>query len=194
MHNGFTLFHTTLGNCGIAWRGAEITAIRLPGTSDGETRRRLAQMPDHPVESAPPQWVSRIIARLCNHLDGKLQDLSDLPLAMEDLTRFQREVCRAARKIPPGQVTSYGELAEAAGFPRAARAAGRAMADNRFSIVVPCHRVLGADGKLKGFSAPGGLETKRRLLELEGFKLPEGREVALFSGRGVLSFEPDEAT
>lgn len=94
-------------------------------------------------------------------------------------TEFQREVYRACRAIPSGQTASYGELARRVGSPGASRAVGAAMAANRLLLVIPCHRVVAADGKLRGFSAPGGLDTKRLLLDLES----RGESLPLFDDR-----------
>src|SRR5262249_61450420 len=87
---------------------------------------------------------------------------------------FRRRVYEAARTIPPGQTLSYGEVAACAGSPGAARAVGQALGKNPFAIVVPCHRVLAAGGRVGGFSAQGGIATKLRLLALQS--APDGRE------------------
>ena len=99
--------------------------------------------------------------------DGEPVDFSGAPIAQDHLTPFARRVVAACRRIRWGQATSYGELAAKCGAAGAARAVGSVMAKNRFPLVVPCHRVLAASGKLGGYSAPGGLTTKRRLLEME---------------------------
>lgn len=87
-------------------------------------------------------------------------------------TPFELEVWEALRRIPYGETRSYGELARALGRPNASRAVGRANGANPIPIVVPCHRVIGADGSLTGFG--GGLQAKTTLLELEGLRLPFG--------------------
>jgi len=87
---------------------------------------------------------------------------------MRDYPPFYQAVWKACAEIPAGSVRTYGWIARRIGRPRAARAVGRALAKNPFAPVVPCHRVVGADGALTGFSAPGGLKAKRRLLEREG--------------------------
>jgi methylated-DNA-[protein]-cysteine S-methyltransferase len=100
-------------------------------------------------------------------VSGNSQDLSDIPIDTGGIAPFFRRVYEAARTIGPGRTVSYAELAGLAGSPRASRAVGQALAKNPFCIVVPCHRVLAAGGKIGGFSAPGGTDTKTRLLELE---------------------------
>lgn len=94
-------------------------------------------------------------------------DFNDIVVDVEGWTPFSRRIYRCCRQIPAGQTTTYKMLARQAGNERASRAVGAAMAKNRIPIVIPCHRVVASSGHLRGFSAPGGLATKRRLLELE---------------------------
>ena len=101
------------------------------------------------------------------HLAGQPQDLRDLPLDFSGVQDFERRVYAAARALDPGQTCTYGEMAHAIGQPAALRAVGQALGHNPWPLVIPCHRVLAAGGRLGGFSAPGGSETKRRLLVLE---------------------------
>lgn len=108
--------------------------------------------------------LSEAIRQLGEYFDGERTEF-DLPLA-PDGTEFQRRVWQELRRIPYGRTISYGELARRVGNPRASRAVGAANGKNPISIVVPCHRVIGADGSLTGFG--GGLPVKRRLLQLEG--------------------------
>ncbi|HQY68940.1 MAG TPA: MGMT family protein [Pseudomonadales bacterium] len=99
---------------------------------------------------------------------GARDDLRDLVLDLDDITEFHRRVFATARAIAPGNTITYGELARRLGTPGAARAVGQALGANPFPIVVPCHRIVAADGSLGGFSAPGGARTKRRMLQIEG--------------------------
>jgi len=101
-------------------------------------------------------------------MGGHARDLRDVPLDQLGIDDFRRAVYAATREIPAGTTRSYGEVAKAIGQPDGARDVGTALARNPFPIVVPCHRVVAANGALTGFSAPGGLDTKRRMLELEG--------------------------
>lgn len=121
------------------------------------------------------------IAALLSGERGEAADLSAAVLDMDGIAPFHRRVYEAARTVPPGVTVSYGALAERTGAPGAARAVGQALAKNPFALVVPCHRVLGATGKLGGFSAHGGLATKRRLLAIEG--AAAGREPVPSKGR-----------
>ena len=81
---------------------------------------------------------------------------------------FRRRVYAATRAVQPGTIATYGQVARAIGEPDAARDVGAALARNPTPVIVPCHRVVAANGALHGFSAPGGIETKRRMLQLEG--------------------------
>jgi methylated-DNA-[protein]-cysteine S-methyltransferase len=121
------------------------------------------------VSGAPRQnWNDALVRSLEAYAAGTEQTFLDIEVDPGDFSDFQRKVIRACRRIPWGGTLTYGQLAIRAGYPGAARAAGNCMAGNRIPLVIPCHRVLGADGRLRGYSAPGGLTMKRRLLELEG--------------------------
>jgi methylated-DNA-[protein]-cysteine S-methyltransferase len=113
--------------------------------------------------------VTDLCRRFALHLQGNRISYDDVRIDLDWTTPFQRELALAARSIPWGEVVSYGELAGLAGRPGAARAAGSFCADNRVSLVIPCHRIVGAGG-IGGYG-PGGLPLKRRLLALEGVDL-----------------------
>ena len=119
-------------------------------------------------EEAPrvPAWVLETIRNLMAHLAGHRQDLTDIPVDLSGLTPFQRQVAAVLRATKPGQTLSYGEVALLAGLPGAARAVGQAVKANPILILVPCHRVVAAQGP-GGWSAFGTPERKTRLLELE---------------------------
>lgn len=125
---------------------------------------------DYPEAVESVEVFGDLPSRLVRYLDGERGMFND-SLDLSDLTGFQRAVLEAARAIPYGEVMSYGWLAQQVGKPKAARAVGQALARNPVPIVVPCHRVVGGDGSLTGFS--GGLKMKRRLLEIEGFAAAE---------------------
>jgi methylated-DNA-[protein]-cysteine S-methyltransferase len=114
-----------------------------------------------------PRVMRDLIEKLRLMAAGEPVIFHDVKIDDGHLTPFGRRIVAACRRIPWGRTSSYGELAAAAGSPGAARAVGQVMAKNRYPLVVPCHRVLGAGGKIGGFSAPGRLNTKRRLLEME---------------------------
>lgn len=119
------------------------------------------------IQHAEGCWRPTWLARLVDYAAGKVDDLTDIPLEESHYTPFQKAVVGACRRVPYGSTISYGELAAASGFPRAARAVGSVMRTNRYPLVVPCHRVIGSTGKMHGYSAAEGLAMKLRLLRLE---------------------------
>jgi methylated-DNA-[protein]-cysteine S-methyltransferase len=169
---GYTIFDTPIGECGIVWNGEGIVGIHLPEGRADATRRRLLDVFPAAEDAHPPRTVRRAIDGVLALMDGKRPDLSSIDLDMRGVSPFRRRVYETARDIPVGTTLSYGDLAVEAGSPGAARAVGQALGRNPFAIVVPCHRVTAAGGKVGGFSATGGIATKLRLLELEGTALP----------------------
>ena len=164
---GFALFGTAIGRCGIAWGPRGLIGVQLPEASDDAALRRLAKRFPQAEETAPPPEVARTIAAIRALLDGGDTDLSEVALDMDRVPTFNKKVYAIARSVRPGATLSYGAIAEALGDTLLARDVGQAMAQNPFPIVVPCHRVLAAGGKIGGFSAEGGIETKRRMLAIE---------------------------
>jgi methylated-DNA-[protein]-cysteine S-methyltransferase len=185
---GFTLFDTPLGRCGIAWGPRGIVAVQLPEARESETRAKLIERKDDAQEALPPPAVQRAIDGIAALLRGNAGDLASIPLDMSGIPPFHRRVYETVRTIPPGASLSYGEVAAKAEAQGAARAVGQAMRRNPFSILVPCHRVFAAGGKIGGYSANGGIATKLKLLSLEA-AAAEGA-AALFEGDGVLPFDP----
>jgi len=169
----YCLFDTPIGKCGIAWttnnrNNVSVTAFQLPESTERLTESRIAQRSGAISASKPPPKVQAMIKRIGLHLQGQPQDFSDIDLDMQDLPQFSRKVYQAARKIRAGQTRTYGDIAKAVGRPGAARAVGQALGRNPIALLVPCHRVLAANGKPGGFSAHGGCDTKFKLLTLEG--------------------------
>ncbi len=120
----------------------------------------------------PPEDVQRAIDAVVALLNGAKMDLSFVALDVDGLGEFERRAYAVARTIAPGKTTTYGAIAAALGDPGAARAVGNVMRSNPFMLVVPCHRVIGADGSLRGYGGLGeGLDHKRWLLEFEGVSL-----------------------
>jgi methylated-DNA-[protein]-cysteine S-methyltransferase len=164
---GFALFATVLGPCGVAWGAQGLRASQLPEPDEAALRTRLRRrMPGAP-EAPPPAWVQQLIDDIGALLRGEPADLSRVPLDLRGLPDLDCRVYDIVRRIPRGATLSYGEVAAQLGDRLLARAVGRALARNPFAPVVPCHRVLGADGRPGGFSARGGLHTKLRLLTIE---------------------------
>ena len=149
---------TILGGFGISWTSDRLLATFLPGDARmfAETQRAEA-----------PRWVLRLANDVARHLAGDLQDFSALALPFVELSPFRQRVLHALQAIPAGQTSTYGEVAAFLGSPGASRAVGQAVARNPYPLVVPCHRVLAAGGRVGGFSAPGGISTKLVLLAIE---------------------------
>lgn len=173
LHTGPALIDTRLGWLAVSWSSVGVQRVAFGHSNPRAAVGALDAWEADAV--APPPGSQRLLRKLQRSLEGKAVDLSKVVLDLRDATEFQAEVIRRCREIPRGSVWTYGQLAAAAGSPRAARAVGNIMASNRFPLVVPCHRVVGACG-WGGYSASLGLKTKRRLLALEGV---EDRSAAL---------------
>ncbi|MBO0734413.1 MAG: methylated-DNA--[protein]-cysteine S-methyltransferase [Methylocapsa sp.] len=168
----YALFDTAIGVCGLAWGAHGILGAQLPETSAQKTRARLLQCFPGAGDKAAAGEAERAAEGIAALLRGEPSDLSGILLDMSTLPPFHRRVYAAARAIPRGSTVTYGALADSIGAPRAARAVGQALARNPFPLLVPCHRVTGANGRMGGFSAHGGIATKLRLLAIEGLDRP----------------------
>lgn len=164
----FALFDTAVGRCAILWRGASLTGVLLPSESDDATRAAARRRQRDGVEAAPPGFVRDAIGRIVRLCDGEAVSFDGVPLDRSAIEPFANRVYDILLRVPPGQSTTYGAIADALGDRSLARAVGAALGANPFPIIIPCHRVTAAGGKIGGFSAPGGADTKRRLLEIEG--------------------------
>jgi methylated-DNA-[protein]-cysteine S-methyltransferase len=165
---GFALFETAIGHCGIVWSARGIAGVQLPESGERATRRRvLARFPAARA-AVPPAHVRRTIDDIVALLGGERKELGQAILDSEAVPDFNRRVYDIARTIPPGGTLSYGAIAERLGDRNLARDVAQALGQNPFPIIVPCHRVMAAGGKTGGFSAPGGVRTKLRLLSIEG--------------------------
>ena len=179
----YSFFPTAFGNCGIAWNETGLIGFQLPGSDTEETEQTFAaRTQSKPANEARPEWVRRLVEQVQQHFEGKLRDFSGTPLDWSRVSDFQRAVYLQTQAIKPGYKKSYGEIAQLLALGNAAsRAVGIALATNPWPLIVPCHRIVASDGKLGGFSAPGGPDLKRQLLELENVHLgvPVG-QCALF--------------
>jgi methylated-DNA-[protein]-cysteine S-methyltransferase len=155
-------FSTSMGTCAIAWNDTGLTRFLLPDPDRGSSD----------TETEPPPWVQEIVDRVRRHLAGEPQDFADVPYDFSRLAEFNRAVLRATLEIKAGHTATYGELATRIGQPVAAsRAVGTALGANPWPLLIPCHRVVAASGHMTGFSGPGGVATKVKLLALEGAQL-----------------------
>lgn len=174
---GYTLFDTAIGACGIAWGEQGILCLQLPESSERATRGRLRRRFPDLAEAEPSASVCQAIEGVVALLRGEPIDLSDIALDMRGVPEFNRRVYAIAREIPAGETLTYGDVAKRLGDPAAARAVGQALGQNPFAIIVPCHRVLGADRKPGGFSAGGGVRTKLRILSIEQARIGGMRDL-----------------
>jgi methylated-DNA-[protein]-cysteine S-methyltransferase len=164
----FALFETAIGTCGIVWNERGVRGLQLPDRDVSALYDRLRRRFPDAREADPPSDVRTAIDRVIALLRGERVDLRSLSLDMEGVPEFERDVYAAAREIPAGATLTYGEIARRIGRPTAARDVGVALGRNPFPIIVPCHRVVAANGKTGGFSAVGGVKTKLKLLSIEG--------------------------
>ena len=173
----FSVFDTAIGPCGIVWSGAAICGVQLPEADAERTRARLRKRYGEMEELEPPPALVPVREAIVALLQEGAADFSSIELDMQRIPPFNRRVYAVARGIAAGHTLTYGEVAarlgdspdaDALGQPTLPQAVGVALGQNPFPLIVPCHRVLAAGGKLGGFSANGGVATKQRLLEIEG--------------------------
>jgi len=181
--SGITIFETPIGACGIAWRGAKVIGVEIGDTDEKETRYRLGervgeQFPE--AQADVPAFVAQAIEKVRVLLDGGSPDFSQTPLALEALPDLNRQVYEIILELKAGETTTYGAIARRLGDISLSQAVGYALGKNPFPIIVPCHRVLGSNGKVGGFSATGGTATKLKLLNIERAKISS--EPDLFGG------------
>jgi O-6-methylguanine DNA methyltransferase len=165
---GFSLFETAIGHCGVAWSPRGLVGVQLPEGRPAATRARMRRRWAEADERRPPKEVRAAVDAMVSLLAGRPADLSGVALDMDGVPTFHQRVYEVARTIPAGQTRTYGEIAAELGAPGTAQAVGQALGRNPFAIVVPCHRVVAAGGKTGGFSAKGGVTTKLRILAIEG--------------------------
>ena len=164
----FALFDTAIGTCAIVWTARGVCGVQLPETDAAATRARIRQRYPNAREAPPSLEAQNAIDGIVALLSGEPRDLADIVIDDAGVSDFNCKVYSIVRAIPPGQTLTYGEIAERLGDKQLARAVGQAMGENPTPIVMPCHRVLAANGRSGGFSAPGGVVTKLRLLTIEG--------------------------
>jgi methylated-DNA-[protein]-cysteine S-methyltransferase len=159
---------TTLGDLRIEATAQGVVAARFLDADESVAIASLRgeALPAGPQRSYP--WLERFLAALRGYFAGDAVSFADVPVVLSGQTDFCRKVLTACQRIPHGQTISYGALAARVGSPGAARGVGTAMRKNPIALIIPCHRVVSSDGGIGGYSAPGGLEVKRRLLEMEG--------------------------
>ncbi|HVT53536.1 MAG TPA: methylated-DNA--[protein]-cysteine S-methyltransferase [Dongiaceae bacterium] len=165
----YTVFDTQAGFCAIAWSGSGITRFQLPDKSTEAAERHILRRLPSAQPGTPPEPVAAVIAAAQRYFAGEKIDFSDVTVDLDGQDDFFRRIYAATRRVDWGKTTTYGTLAKELGAgPEAARDVGQAMAKNPVPLIIPCHRVLAAGGKVGGFSAPGGSNSKLKMLALEG--------------------------
>ena len=160
------VFETRLGLAGIAWNDdGVVTRFRLPDPDRANAEKQFKGKAE-----TPPPGVADVIAQALRYFEGEKIDFTPIDLDLSHVEPARRSIYDALRKVAFGETVTYGELAKRAGAtqPQAAQDVGVAMARNPVPLIIPCHRVLAAGGKLGGFSAAGRTEAKERMLALEG--------------------------
>lgn len=174
MAEHYCLFATELGTCGLAWSGQGLTRLQLPEANGAATERRLLARCAGARCDCVPAAIAPAVEQICRYAAGEAVDFAGLALDLAGIGAFHVQIYAAARQVGWGQTSTYGALARQVGAPGAARAVGQAMGHNPVPLIIPCHRVLAAGGKVGGFSAFGGAIAKQRLLALEGVHLGSG--------------------
>ena len=168
-------FRTAIGWLGIAGRGPVVRAVFVGHPSVLSVMQAAQQWA---VESSPTgsldeaDWHPALRECLQAYAKGERVDFHGVQLELPERTPFRDRVLAATRRLGYGATTTYGDLARRVGHPGAARAVGTVMSTNRFPILIPCHRVLAAGGKLGGYTSPSGTDLKRRLLDMERDAMP----------------------
>jgi methylated-DNA-[protein]-cysteine S-methyltransferase len=165
-----TTFKTELGWFGLLIDGERVRRLTM-GHPSAAAARAVADAWSGPSEPFPPE-PEPLVQRLQDYAAGQIDDFHDVEVDTSYLTPLGQRVFKHCRRIPYGQTASYGELAKKAGRSGAARAIGNFMASNRTPLLVPCHRVVASGGRLGGFTAPGGVSFKERLLAIEAAAAP----------------------
>jgi methylated-DNA-[protein]-cysteine S-methyltransferase len=168
---GHAVFETVLGFMGIAWSEAGLMRLCLPERNRDTVERRLLRHPGVAASGEQPRWVVDLIASIKAYAAGEDVDFSGVPVDLAGVDDFRLAIYDAARKLSYGETTTYGELAKRAGHAGLPRETGAALGANPVPLVIPCHRILAAGGKIGGFSAPGGSATKEKMLAMEGVRV-----------------------
>jgi methylated-DNA-[protein]-cysteine S-methyltransferase len=169
----YALIETALGTFGIAWTELGVARVALPGRDRIGTEMWISREPAEP--GFPEGEIATLFDRIKHYAAGEPEDFTDVPLDLTGIPDFNRQAYDLLLKVAYGQTTTYGAIARTLGDVAMSRAVGQAMGANPIPLIIPCHRVLGADGKTGGFSSPGGVTAKMRMLALEHAASPTGQ-------------------
>lgn len=160
----FAIFDTAIGDCALIWGEAGIVGAMLP---ERDVRARILRRYPDAEETATTSAIAEAVAGVQALMRGEAVDLADVALDYRDAPDLYRKVWDIARAIPPGETLTYGDIARRLGDVALSQQVGQALGRNPIPIIVPCHRILAASGKTGGFSAPGGVDTKLKMLTIE---------------------------
>ena len=174
MQHEYTIFDTKNGFAALAWNENGVNGLRLPVSSEARAEASVLRRFPQARRTTPSTQMASLISEIKRYFDGEKVDFSAVPLDLGSQDPFFARVYAEVRKLGWGETTTYGAVAKVLGAePQAARDVGQAMASNPIPLIVPCHRVLAAGGKIGGFSAPGGSSSKAKMLEIEGVPLAD---------------------
>jgi len=166
---GRFIFPTSEGFVGLGWTRRGVRNLVLGMSEESITSSLEKSCGDLPQLKRANSNIAPLVKRIKAHLKGRNDDFLDIPVQYPAVGEFSRKVLRRLRKVPPGAVVTYGELAALCGNPKAARAVGGIMGANPVPLIIPCHRCMGKDGSLTGFSTEAGIDLKARMLFREGY-------------------------
>jgi methylated-DNA-[protein]-cysteine S-methyltransferase len=167
------VFDTAMGFVGIAWSGKGLTRLCLFQRDRAAIERRLERLGASKQGDAgdAPAWIAALADDIRAYAEGEDIDFSGVPVDLAGIDDFRLAIYEAARALGFGKTSTYGELARRAGHAGLPRETGQALGSNPVPLVIPCHRILAAGGRIGGFSAPGGSATKEKMLALEGVRV-----------------------
>ncbi|MBN2313327.1 MAG: methylated-DNA--[protein]-cysteine S-methyltransferase [Sedimentisphaerales bacterium] len=169
----YVIFKTRWGYFGLAGSDSTLCRSYLPEPTSANIKRRLLEnLPDVDLDE---NYFKKLQEQITGYFEGARVDFSRVPIILEGLSVFSQQILRACREIEIGQTVTYSGLAKKTGRPSAGRAVGGVMARNPLPLIIPCHRVIRTDGKMGGFTAPGGVSLKKKMLELEQQVLVPGK-------------------
>jgi methylated-DNA-[protein]-cysteine S-methyltransferase len=175
--SSYAVFETAIGWAGVAWGENGLIGAYLPEADPGMARESFARRFPGVTEAEPPAAIASVIDRIIALMRGEKVDMSDAPLDTARVTEFNAKVYEITRRIPPGETLTYGQIAVQLGDKLLSQQVGAALGRNPWPIIVPCHRVTAANGKLGGFTARGGTDTKLKLLAIEGASAAAQRDL-----------------
>lgn len=176
MKLSYTTFSTDFGEIGLSWSSLGLLQLQLPEKGTRILKQKILEGRGQSAEYVKssedmPRWVIKLIHQIQKHFAGQPLSFQKVPVDWSSITPFFERVYREVQSMGVGEIASYGEVAQRVGSPKASRAVGQAMARNPVPLIVPCHRVVSHGMKMGGFSAGGGVKTKKKMLELEGVSI-----------------------